>query len=71
MESSQIDGFLANVRGGERRNEIVDGETHVETHVGGAAATVRGTLYKQSISDSGPALIRQIHQHETAQPPIT
>jgi len=63
LESSQIDGFLANVRGGERRNEIVDGE--VETHVGGAATTVRGTLYKQSISDSGPASIRQIHQHET------
>jgi len=44
LESSQIYGFLANVGGGERGNEVIDGETHV-----GVSLPLRARLYKQSI----------------------
>jgi len=29
LESGEIYGFLADVGGGEGRNEVIDGETHV------------------------------------------
>ena len=60
LESSQIYGFLADVGGRERGNEIIDGETHV------GASSPWGHVYINNLSlDSGPASIRQIPSSQT------